>query len=651
MNLATNFIKRNVIKCITFALTAFVSILLISSLLFFSGSDLERQPLAALTIATLGLFLGVLVTVIVLWVWAKENRTHLIHVKNNLVSSEYEQKYNELKVALDAHAIVAVTNSKGIITQVNDKFCAISQYSHEELIGKTHRVISSGHHNPSFFKNFWQTITNGDVWSGDICNRAKDGSIYWVHSTIVPLIGKNGKPEQYISIRADITSRKAAEAKARSMALHDELTSLPNRYLMKERLVHAISSKYGRSGYAAVMMVDLDNFKEVNDTLGHALGDDLLRQVSSRLTNNVRKADTVSRFGGDEFVIVFDYVGTSYDCAKATTSKVCEAIREKLSAPYLLDGQQLVITPSMGVVLFNSEHDDPDELIKQADIALYSAKEAGRNQVSFFNPCMQEEAIEKALMTRDLRQALDKNQMALFYQPIVDAKQEVKGVEALIRWHHPKYGSILPTKFIPLAEISGLILPIGKWVLTTACEQLIEWQQDPIKRKWRVAVNVSAKQLNQVDFVETVINVITKTGAPANQLIIELTESVLQDNIESTVEKMNALQKVGVRFSLDDFGTGYSSLSYLKRLPIDNLKIDKSFVDDIFNDPSDADIARTIITLAKSLNVGVVAEGVETQEQFDWLLEHDCSYFQGYLFFQPMAIDQLNTTVNCNANA
>lgn len=596
--------------------------------------------LATLSIAVISLISGVFATAIIL----------LARFKKNLASTEYRQKYNELKVALDAHAIVAVTNSKGIITQVNDKFCEISQYSREELIGQTHRIINSGYHHPSFFNNFWKTISNGDVWSGDICNRAKDNSNYWVHSTIVPLIGKNGKPEQYISIRADITSRKIAEAKAQSMALHDELTSLPNRYLMKERLMHAISSKSGRTGYTAIMMVDLDNFKEVNDTLGHALGDDLLKQVSLRLLNNVRKSDTVSRFGGDEFIVVFEHVGASYKCAKAATEKMCEAIREKISAPYLLDEQQLVVTPSMGVVLFNSEHDDPDELIKQADIALYNAKEAGRNQIAFFDPSMQKAAFEKALITRDLRQALDNNELALFYQPIVDAHQEVKGVEALIRWHHPKYGIISPAKFIPLAEVSGLITSIGEWVLTTACEQLVEWQKDPVKSLWRMTVNVSANQLSQVDFVATVINVITKTQAPANQLSIELTESVLQDNVESTVEKMNALQKVGVRFSLDDFGTGYSSLSYLKRLPINNLKIDKSFVDDIFNNPSDADIARTIITLAKSLNVGVVAEGVETQEQFDWLLKHDCSYFQGYLFFRPMEIDQFNTTVNCDAN-
>lgn len=385
----------------------------------------------------------------------------------------------ELKLALNAHAIVASTDARGVITRVNDKFCTISQYSREELIGKTHRVINSGHHPREFFQNLWRTISRGDVWAGDVCNRAKDGSLYWVQSTVVPLIGKNGKPEQYVAIRADITARKEAEAKAQRMALHDSLTGLPNRRLLEDRLSHAVTSKGRHPEYSAVLMMDLDHFKEVNDTLGHAVGDELLQQTTLRLTASVRQMDTVARFGGDEFVTILDNVGADLKSAVANTESIGEAIRKKLSEPYQLGSQQLEITSSMGVVLFNTPDSDPEELIKQADIALYGAKEAGRNQLCFFDPVLQAETVERALLMRDLRHALEKHELALFYQPIVDDKRHIKSVEALIRWFHPEHGPVPPDKFIPLAEKSGLIFPIGEWVLKTACSQLALWSEDP----------------------------------------------------------------------------------------------------------------------------------------------------------------------------
>lgn len=568
---------------------------------------------------------------------------------NLLRLTALEQENNELKMALDAHAIVAMTDSRGVITQVNDKFCTISQYSREELIGQTHRVINSGHHPREFFRDLWRTITRGEVWSGDVCNRAKDGSLYWVQSTVVPLIGKNGKPEQYIAIRADITARKEAEAKTQRMALHDALTGLPNRRLMTDRLTKAISSKGRNPAYGAVLLMDLDHFKEVNDTLGHAIGDELLQQTTLRLSASVRLTDTVARFGGDEFVIILDNIGSDFDCAVANTKFIDEAIRTALAEPYQLCGQQLEVTPSLGVVLFNAEDDDPEELIKQADIALYGAKEAGRNQLCFFDPLLQAETIERALLVRDLRQALDNDEFALFYQPIVNVQHQVKGVEALIRWFHPERGMVPPDKFIPLAEKSGLILPIGDWVLKTACSQLAEWNENPQREAWTVAINVSARELNQANFVETIKSALDQTGARAGRLRLELTESVLQYNIADTVAKMDALRELGVRFSLDDFGTGYSSLSYLKRLPLDHLKIDKSFVDDIFEDASDAAIARTIIALAKSLELEVVAEGVETHEQLEWLLGNGCKLFQGYLFSRPLNTHQLSV-MQANTN-
>lgn len=409
---------------------------------------------------------------------------------------------------------------------------------------------------------------------------------------------------------------------------------------MTDRLTQAIADKARHPGFGAVLLMDLDHFKEVNDTLGHATGDDLLKQTALRLAGCVREVDTVARLGGDEFVTILDDIGADLESAVLNAGRIAEKIRSTLAEPYQLGRQHWEVTPSIGIALFNSVHDTPEELIKRADIALYEAKDAGRNQQCFFNPSLQEEAINRALLMRDLRLALDNNELVLHYQPIVDEQKNILGFEALIRWIHPKHGPISPGTFIPLAEQTGLILPIGEWVLKTACAQLAEWGDDSQHEALTVAINVSARQLNQGDFVDTIKRVISQTGARADRLRLELTESMLQDNVGSTIVKMDALRLLGVRFSLDDFGTGYSSLSYLKRLPLDVLKIDKSFVDDIFSDPSDAAIVRTIIALARSLDIDVVAEGVETAEQLEWLLDHGCVLFQGNLFSPPVHKDQ-----------
>ncbi|MDP3519443.1 MAG: EAL domain-containing protein, partial [Hydrogenophaga sp.] len=473
--------------------------------------------------------------------------------------------------------------------------------------------------------------------------RAKDGSLYWVYTTIVPFVGKDGISEQYIAIRADITKRKEAEQEAQRMAFHDALTGLPNRRLMSERVRQAIVRAEREKHHGALMLMDLDHFKEINDTLGHAQGDELLRQVAERLRTSVRQADTVARLGGDEFVVLLDDLGGGLDSATAHAGDVGEKIRETLASPYELHGERVTSTPSIGVVLFRGTQDDPEELLKQADLALYKAKEAGRNRLRFFDPSLQDDINNRSSLLRDLRLALDEGQMRLYYQPVVDKSRHVVGVEALVRWAHPKRGLVPPATFIPLAEQTNLILPIGKWVLDTACAQIRTWEDDPIRSTWTVAVNVSARQFYEAEFVANVERALSRAGADPRRLRLELTESLLQSDLEGTITKMHTLGRLGVRFSLDDFGTGYSSLSYLKRLPLDQFKIDKSFVNDILTDPNDAAIAKTILALAASLELGVVAEGVENAAQFELLVSYGCEGFQGYLFSKPVPVESLPT--------
>jgi len=438
----------------------------------------------------------------------------------------------------------------------------------------------------------------------------------------------------------DLTERKKAEDMIHSLAFYDPLTNLPNRRLMMDRLNQALASSTRNQQHGAILFLDLDNFKNLNDTRGHDIGDLLLIEVAKRLQDCVREGDTVARFGGDEFVLILEGLSTDQAEAAAHAEVVAEKIRASLGQPCHLQGVEHHCSASIGINLFVDHPGTIDELLKQCDVAMYQAKQAGRNATRFFDPDMQAVLDARGKMETALRAALAKKQFHLHYQIQVDAKLQPIGAEALLRWEHPEMGMVPPAQFIPLAEENGLILPIGRWVLETACERLMLWQSDPLFNKLSIAVNVSMNQFRQEDFVTQVKAVLAKSGINPRLLKLELTESLILNNVEDSISKMQKLKSIGVEFSMDDFGTGYSSLSYLKRLPLDQIKIDQSFVHDISNDTNDAAIVQTIIAMAATLGLGVMAEGVETEVQRKFLELRGCPAFQGHLFGAAVPVEQ-----------
>jgi diguanylate cyclase (GGDEF)-like protein len=443
-----------------------------------------------------------------------------------------------------------------------------------------------------------------------------------------------------VTTLTDITQRKVAEEQIRQLAFFDTLTNLPNRRLLMDRLQRAlaVSERSKRSG--AVLFIDLDHFKTLNDTLGHEKGDLLLQQVGSRLAGCVREGDTVARLGGDEFVVMLEALDEAREIAAEEARLVGEKILMLLNQPYHLVDFDFHSTASIGVALYSGHSVSIDDLLKQADLAMYQAKSAGRNRMRFFDPAMQAVVNSRAALDADLREGILRGQFILFYQAQVNALGKVTGAEALLRWLHPGRGMVSPANFIPRAEETGQILALGNWVLETACAQLLVWAQQPSRAHLTLAVNVSARQFREPDFARYLLALLDRTGADPKRLKLELTESMLVDNLEDIVSKMTTLKARGISFSLDDFGTGYSSLSYLKRLPLDQLKIDQSFVRDILVDPNDAAIAKTVVALAQSLGLAVIAEGVETEAQRDFLARHGCHHYQGYLFSRPIPLQE-----------
>ncbi len=513
-------------------------------------------------------------------------------------------------------------------------------WSADEAMGQS--VASLLYDDDAMVARAQQQLMASGEWSGEMSRQRKQGSAVLVEARWTLVRDDHGEPLSILMIDTDIGQRKAAESKIQKLAFFDALTSLPNRQLLQDRLhkALALSVRSGRGG--ALLCIDLDNFKTLNDTLGHDRGDMLLQQVALRLVSCVREVDTVARLGGDEFVVVLEELGTTAQEVAVQARAVGEKILAALSQPYRLEGYEHQSTASMGVARFGAESESVGELLKQADIAMYQAKGAGRHTLRFFDPGLQAAVTARAAMEADLRQAFIQREFFLQYQPQVDGMGRITGVEALVRWRNASRGLVSPAEFIPLAEETGMILLLGHRVLEIACTLLASWRGDPHTDDLTMAVNVSARQFRHVDFVRQVQSVLAKTGADPERLKLELTESVLVDDMEAIVSKMTALKEMGVRFALDDFGTGYSSLSYLKRLPLDQLKIDQSFVRDVLTDPNDAAIARTVIALAQSLGLGVIAEGVETAEQRDFLAGAGCPAFQGYLFSRPVPVETLD---------
>ncbi len=548
-------------------------------------------------------------------------------------------------IAFESQEGMFITDFNCVILRVNHAFNDITGYTAEEAIGQTPRLLSSGQHDAAFYAAMWESVNKTGKWGGEIWNRRKNGEIYPQHLTITAVKGAGGIVTNYVGTFTDITMIKAAEEEIQQLAFYDPLTDLPNRRLLLDRLNRALAASARSSQQGAVLFLDLDNFKMLNDSLGHDIGDLLLQQVAERLTAFVRESDTVARLGGDEFVVILENLGEHDLEAAAQAETITNKILTALNQPYLLSRYEYHSTVSVGVAVFNDHQVEIEELLKQADIAMYQAKKAGRNTMRFFNPQMQNAIHSRLDLERELRKALEQQQFQLHYQIQVDNLGHPLGAEVLIRWLHPERGLVSPFHFIPLAEETGLILPIGQWILDTACAQLKAWQQNAHTRNLTLSINVSAKQFHQVDFVAQINNAVQHYCINPMRLKLELTESMLLDNIDSTIATMNALKELGIRFSLDDFGTGYSSLQYLKRLPLYQLKIDQSFVRDIAADSSDQAIVRTIIAMAHTLNLNVIAEGVETEEQRQLLLNAGCAHYQGYLFGKPAPIAQFEAVL------
>jgi diguanylate cyclase (GGDEF)-like protein/PAS domain S-box-containing protein len=563
-------------------------------------------------------------------IYVQELRQALAERDRALRFSQHNLHLAERVIESSLEGII-ITDADGVIESVNPAFTRLTGYSAEEAIGRTPSLLSSGRHDEWFYTEMWRMIQEDGHWQGEVWNRRKNGEVYPELLTIAAITDKQGEITHYAALFSDISELKENEEYIRNLAYYDPLTNLPNRRLFHDRLSVAIAHAHRSHTKLAVIFVDLDRFKRINDSLGHAVGDQLLQQVTTRLQGAVQEDDTVARMGGDEFVILLtDVEDVDY------VVRVARRIIKVATEPMSLGEHELVVTCSLGISLYPDDGTDIDDLIQNADTAMYRAKEAGRNSYQLYSPSMNLHSLEHLALEVALRKALEQNELSVYMQPLFLAEDgALVSAEALIRWHSPQLGCVPPSDFIPLAEETGLIVPIGKFVLQSVCEQLGRWNAEG-REDISVAVNVSAMQFRSKDFIETTRQVLDGCAIRPGQLCLELTESMLVEDAVDNLRTMTALREMGIRLAVDDFGTGYSSLNYLRRFPIDKLKIDRAFIRDIDSNKQDETLVSAVIGLGHSLGLKVVAEGVEREAQLEVLRQLGCDMIQGFYYSEAI---------------
>lgn len=568
--------------------------------------------------------------------WKIEGKTFFSGILRDIT----ERKLADEKLRLAAKVFentregIFVMDAKGTILSVNSAFTLITGYSAEEAIGRNPHLLKLKQHDAEFYKKMWESLLNKSHWRGEILNRRKNGEIYPEWLNISAIKDENGKTTSYVAVFSDITILKKSEERLNYLAYHDALTGLPNRLLFQDRIHQALAHAERYKMMVGLLYIDLDRFKFINDTLGHHIGDILLKRVAERFKKCVRSIDTISRLGGDEFAVILPEIKNMQDY-----SKVAQKILNALTEVFAVEGHELFISASIGIALYPSDGNDPETLIKNADMSMYHAKEQGKNNYQFYSEKINVMSVERLKMENDLRRAIEKEELLLFYQPQINLDSGlIVGMEALLRWQHPDR-LIYPDEFISMAEETGLIVAIGEWVMQTACKQNKAWQEagyTPIP----VAVNLSAQQFLQKNLIKKIDTILKETCLEPCYLELELTESIIMNNIEATIDILRDLSAKGIKLSIDDFGTGFSSLNYLKSFPIDKLKIDQCFIQDVMTNKDDAALASTIISMGHNLRIKVVAEGVETKDQRAFLHKHQCNEAQGFYFSHPLPVEE-----------